>query len=83
MNQDEILKKIISILKKNKRIPFKEKKKILEFRYLDVGHIDSIQIMNFIVNLERTFKIKISAKDTESNDFRSIKGLIKIIKKKC
>ena len=54
---------------------------LLNLRYLDIGHIDSLKLMSFIVNLENNFKIKISSKDTESENFRSIKGLITIIKK--
>jgi len=81
MTQKKIFEKLIEILEKNKKLPFRTKKKILNFRYLDVGFIDSIQIMNLIISIEKTFKIKISARDTESNDFRTVKGLIKIIKK--
>ena len=81
MTQKKIFEKLIEILEKNKKLPFRTKKKILNFRYLDVGFIDSIQIMSLIISIEKTFKIKISARDTESNDFRTVKGLIKIIKK--
>ena len=81
MTQKEIFRKLIKILEKNKKLPFKSNKEILNFRYLDVGFIDSIQIMSLIINIEKTFKIKISARDTESNNFRTVKGLINIIKK--
>ena len=81
MNEEKIFIKIISILNKYKKITIKNKKKLLNLRYLDIGHIDSLKLMSFIVNLEKNFKIKISSKDTESENFRSVKGLITIIKK--
>ena len=81
MNEKKIFIKIISILNKYKKITIKNKKKLLNLRYLDIGHIDSLKLMSFIVNLAKNFKIKISSKDTESENFRSVKGLIKIIKK--
>ena len=81
MNEEKIFIKIISILNKYKKININNKKKLLNLRYLDIGHIDSLKLMSFIVNLENNFKIKISSKDTESENFRSIKGLITIIKK--
>lgn len=81
MNEEKIFLKIISILNKYKKITFKNKKKLLNLRYLDIGYIDSLKLMSFIIDLENNFKIKISSKDTESENFRSVKGLITIIKK--
>ena len=63
-------------------IPYQDKKNILQYRYLDVGHIDSFGIINFILAIEDEFGISLTPKDTESDEFRSIEGLIKTITKK-
>lgn len=63
-------------------IPHKDQKSILQYRYLDAGHIDSFGIINFIVAIEEKFGIALSPEETEADDFRSIKGLMKIIIRK-
>lgn len=63
-------------------IPYQDKKSILQYRYLDVGHIDSFGIINFILTIEDEFGISLTPEDTESDEFRSIEGLIKIITKR-
>ena len=73
---------LINLLEEQGPIPKKGKKNILEYRYLDSAHIDSFGILNFINTIENKFNIKLSEKDTNSDKFRYIKGLTKIIKKK-
>ncbi|MFC1510873.1 acyl carrier protein [Candidatus Margulisiibacteriota bacterium] len=60
-------------------IPYKEEQSIRHYRYLDAGHIDSFGIVTFIVAIEERFGIALSAEDTESDGFRSVEGLMKII----
>lgn len=60
-------------------IPYQDKESILQYRYLEVGHIDSFGIINFILAIEDEFNISLIPEDTESDEFRSIEGLIKII----
>ncbi|NWF49026.1 MAG: acyl carrier protein [Ignavibacteriaceae bacterium] len=55
---------------------------IYSFNYIDTGYIDSMGIIKFIVMIESEFNISISEEDIESPDFRTIGGIIKIIKKK-
>ena len=40
MQDKLILKKIIKILEEKKNIPYKYKKKIYNFKYLDLGYVD-------------------------------------------
>ena len=58
-----------------------EKEK-LKYRYLDAGHIDSLAIINFMIELEEKFNISLSPEDTQSDEFRYIEGLVKIIENK-
>jgi acyl carrier protein len=54
---------------------------LLEYRYLD-NHLDSFGIIQFIMAVEEEFDIKLDAEDTESEEFRTIKGVMEIIKRK-
>ena len=54
---------------------------LLEYRYLD-NHLDSFGIIQFIMAVEEEFGITLEAEDTESEEFRTIGGVIKIIKRK-
>ena len=80
MDKNKIEKKIINILNKRKKI--KKNTNLKTYYYLDNGHIDSIEIMNFVVELEKVFEIKLFNKDIISRKFRSIQGLISVIHEK-
>tara|TARA_B100000780_G_scaffold274384_1_gene239323 strand:- start:1128 stop:1385 length:258 start_codon:yes stop_codon:yes gene_type:complete len=75
----KIQSEIIIYLKKKGNLP---KTDLLSFRYLDHGVIDSLNLFKFIIFLEKKFKIKITTKNSESDEFRYIGGLIKLISKK-
>jgi len=81
-NRKKIEKFIINTLEEKKPISKNNKKKILKYRYLDDGQIDSLEIISFIQKIENHFKIKFDPEDTNSDEFRHIGGLIKIIKSK-
>tara|TARA_B110000037_G_C17074670_1_gene487330 strand:- start:1374 stop:1640 length:267 start_codon:yes stop_codon:yes gene_type:complete len=74
--------KILSFMEKKKKIPIKFKKEILNFEYLDYGQIDSLEIIDFIIFINKKFKIKLTNKDISSKKFRIFGGLIEIINKK-
>ena len=48
------------------------------FHYLD-NHLDSFEIIQFILAVESEFSINLTPKITESEEFRTIGGLIDII----
>ena len=52
------------------------------FNYIDSGHIDSIAIVKFILEIEIEFNVDISPEDIESPEFRTIGGLVQIIRSK-
>ena len=74
--------KILSFIEKKKKIPKKFKKEILNFEDLDYGQIDSLEIIDFIIFINKKFKIKLTNKDISSKKFRIFGGLIEIINKK-
>ena len=58
MDKNEIKKKIFFILNKKKKI--KKNINLKTYYYLDNGHIDSLSVMNFLVEIEKVFNIKLS-----------------------
>lgn len=52
---------------------------ILKFNYLDSGFIDSMQLVEMIVSFEAEFNVKFTHEELQSNEFRTIGGLISII----
>ena len=58
------------------------KERLLDYHYLDSGHIDSFGIIHFILDLEQEFDISFSPEETESEEFRTIRGIINIINAK-
>jgi len=53
-----------------------------EFDYLESGHLDSIGIIRFVIDLERQFDIALGEADIESTEFRTVGGLISLIERK-
>jgi acyl carrier protein len=54
---------------------------LLNYRYLD-NHLDSFGIIQFIMAVEEEFGITLTPEDTESEEFRTVGGVIEIIKRK-
>jgi acyl carrier protein len=54
-----------------------------EFDYVESGHVDSIGIIRFVLDLEREFDIEINEADIVSAGFRTVGGLIDLIAAKC
>ena len=79
MNEN-IFNFIISLLEKHGPVPGKDDKEKLAYRFLETGHIDSFTLNEFIMEIEDQFDIILSPDDTQSEEFRSIGGLIEVIK---
>jgi D-alanine--poly(phosphoribitol) ligase subunit 2 len=75
--KETIKKIIIDELEKKQTLP----KNIIidEYRFLDVGHIDSLGTMKFIVSIEDNFDIELSQVDIVSEEFRTIGGLVSMV----
>ena len=79
MNEN-IFNFIISLLEKHGPVPGKDDKEKLAYRFLETGHIDSFTLNEFIMEIEDQFNIALCPEDMQSEEFRSIGGLIEIIK---
>ncbi len=82
MNKKKITTIIVSKLNKIKKIDKKDLKKIDDFDFVSFGHIDSIEILKFIFEIENRFKISFNPSDTVSKNFKTVRGLRSIILKK-
>lgn len=80
MTQEEVKGFLVFLLEKKQRLP--EDINVGSYRYLELGHIDSLSVMNFILNIEDQFNIEISDEDMLSELFQTVDGLVEIIMNK-
>ena len=79
MNQKKITIFLSSKLNKIKKIDSKFKKNIDKFNFITSGHLDSIELLKFIFQIEKKFKITIKPSETVTKTFGTIKGLRSLI----
>ena len=82
MNKKKVTTIIVSKLNKINKIDKINLKKIDDFDFISFGHIDSIEILKFIFEIENKFKISFKPADTVSRNFKTVKGLRSLILKK-
>ena len=73
---------VFSLLEKKGPVPGNTEQEKMNYRYLDAGHVGSFDLFQFILEIEETFGVTLSAEDTQSDQFRTIGGLIQIIEEK-
>lgn len=71
---------VLELIEKDSRLP--EGADIESFNYVDTGYIDSIGVIQFVVDIESRFEIEISDTDLESAEFRTVGGIVSIINRK-
>lgn len=77
--QDSVRPFVLELLKKKSRLP-KEFDDASDF--IKTGIVDSVGIIKFILELESRFDIEITETDIESAEFRTVQGLVAMIKRK-
>jgi acyl carrier protein len=77
--QDSIRKFVLALLEKKSRLPrgFDDASD-----FLKMGIVDSVGIIKFILELESRFDIEITEADIESDEFRTVQGLVALIERK-
>ena len=78
----KIYDEIVSLLEKRGPLQGNSDQEIRDYKYLDAGHVDSLNIMQFILEIEESFGISLSAEDTQSDEFRTIGGIITLVERK-
>lgn len=53
-----------------------------DYRYLDVGHINSLAFIKFVLRLEERFGIRFSDVDIGGEEIRTVGGLVPLISAK-
>ena len=72
---------VLDYVNSKSKISGKSKNEQLNYDYLSSGSIDSMQMVEMIEFLESKFKIRFNSEDLQLNEFRSVGGLIEIIKR--
>ena len=67
--------------KGKKSFPADSDSEKMQCRYLDAGLVDSMGIIDMVLEIEKHFEIHFSPEDLQSMEFRTVGGLIGIIKK--
>jgi len=76
---DNVANKIIDLLERRGPVHLNEGQ---DYQYMDAGHVDSVSVIQFILELEESFNITLDPQETGSKEFRSLKGLVGLIKTK-
>ena len=74
-------KEILEFFKSNGDFSEKLEADIANYNYLEMGLIDSMELVEMIVLFEDRFKIKFSTENLQADELRCIGGLIKLVNK--
>ena len=75
----DIQKEVIAFFDSKGNLSEKSESEIINSNYLEIGLIDSMELVEMIVLFEDKFKIKFSTSDLQSDEFITIGGLIKLV----
>ena len=53
-----------------------------DYRYIDIGHIDSLGFIKFIFRIEEQFRIQFCEADISGSEIRTIGGLVRLLESK-
>jgi acyl carrier protein len=82
MNKRKIKAYVINLLNKFRLIESNDRKNIDKFDFIDSGHLDSIEILKFNLEVEKKFKIRFKPIETTLKRYKTVEGLTSIIYKK-
>ena len=82
MNKSKIKAYVINLLNKFRLIESNGRKNIDKFDFIDSGHLDSIEILKFNLEIEKKFKIRFKPIETTLKSYKTVEGLTSIIYKK-
>jgi acyl carrier protein len=74
---DDVMKFVMDYVERKGRIP--KDADLSEFNYIQSGHIDSIALFKFAVDIEAEFGIEISDDDIMSVRFATVGGIVSLI----
>ena len=77
---DEIRAFVVDLVRRKSRIPPGTDVDSLD--YIASGHVDSLGLIKFVADVEDRFGITIADQDIEGPDFRTVGGLVRLIRAK-
>ena len=77
---DSVGEFVLRLIEKKARLP--KDVDLDSFNYFDSGYVDSLGIIKFMVEIENSYEIEISDSDMESAEFKTVGGLVSIIRRK-
>ncbi len=76
---NEVKSKVLELLSARGPIPGKTEEEKLGYLYLDEGLVDSIGVVEMVTEIESALGVRLEPEHMQSEDFRTIGGLIRII----
>ena len=70
---------VLTYLNSQKTLPGQNEEDWLAYAYLDEGTVDSMGIVEMVTEMESAFNVRFSPEDMQSDDFRTVGGLIGLI----
>ena len=77
---NEVREFVIKLLEKKR--PIAKDIDIDSLEYFKSGHVDSLGLMKFILQIEENFDVEISEEDMMNKAFATVGGVVEIISKK-
>ena len=77
--ENDIYNFVVEYLERSSPVPGDTVEAIKAYRYLDAGHINSFALFPFIMELEDQFGVSFSAEDTQSDEFRTVGGVVGMV----
>ena len=79
MNRERILAVIADFLEKRGKLP-NNRNELLNYKYLEVGHIDSFGMVQLIMTIEDEFGIELQQENLEDVELVStVRGLVDLV----
>jgi acyl carrier protein len=79
MQDEKIRNWIIDYFVQTNKIDREEMLGLLDADYFELGYIDSMSLMAFVIEIENNFKIRFDAEHFQDKQFTNISGLSKMI----
>ena len=81
MTDDLITQTVLDCMQRRQTLPGASLEEKLACAYLDEGLLDSMQVVEMIVHLERTLDLKFQPQDLQSEEFRTVGGVISTLRR--
>ncbi|MBI4677661.1 MAG: acyl carrier protein [Elusimicrobia bacterium] len=78
---DDVKRKVFAYLETQRPLPGADETEKLRYDYLDTGFVDSVQVVELVMQLEDDLGVRLEPEHLQSEEFRTVGGLIQIIQR--